>query len=205
MGFGFSRHEFSCKAPMALNEFNTHLAQGFGHRAINWNLKSLNGSANMSMRLIQISSDTVSPSASLLLNGGSAERLEIPLRALTFERKWLKSLRGTKAVRLLAPEKQLILWINESYHLFSVDADQLPNASGDDVFDRSLKSGADIFSNDRIAFIINRDQSYLTICPRLQDGKVLLSGRQMSREIIRFTDDIRIRNFFSCERMLLRR
>jgi hypothetical protein len=197
--------EFQCQTPMQLDDFNTHLAQGFGHRAIHWNLTALDPAADMRLRLVQTSAQAVSPRAVLRTHAESPQALEVPLRAMTMERKWLEALRGTDAVDLLEPEQQLVLWINETYHLFMIQPEDLAEMPASDVFYRALKPGAYVFTGENAAFIVDKGLGFLTVCPRLKDGKVQTTARGLSAEVIRFTRDIKVRKFFGCEAMLMRR
>jgi len=193
--------EYRCQVPMHLTDFHTHLQRGYGHRSIVWNLGALDPNADMRARLIQMSADGISPGASLVLPGVNG-LIEIPMKALTMERKWLNSLRGTDAMELLPETQQLVMWINEVYHLFVIGPGDIKMVSADEPFWKAWRTGAYIFSDRKMAFIIDKDQSYLTVCPRLYEGKVKLSSKQISTEAVRFMLDERIRKFFGCEALL---
>src|SRR5690349_17275809 len=83
--FTFSRQEFQCQAPMELSEFRHHLEQGFGHRAIRWNITSLDPAADLRLRLVQVSVETVSPSAALAMLPQTPDSFQIQMRAMTLE------------------------------------------------------------------------------------------------------------------------
>jgi hypothetical protein len=201
----FARRVFQCQLPLVLQDFRTHLSQGFGHRAIQWNLTALDPAADMRLRLVQISYEGVSPSAALRMMPEGPRSFEVPMRAMTLERKWLETLRGTEAVDLLPAHQQLVLWINETYHLFAIQPEDLEEMPRTEVFYRALNRGAYVFTGEKAAFIVGKDLGSLTVCPRLDDGKVQTTPRALSNDVIRFTQDIRVRKFFSCEALLIRR
>ncbi|MGZ3722094.1 MAG: hypothetical protein ACXVA9_04130, partial [Bdellovibrionales bacterium] len=174
---------------------------GTGHRSILWNITSLDPNAEMRLGFIQLSIGAVSPGASLVLRGQNGG-FEIPAQALTLERNWLETLRGTDVMEELPPEQQLVLWINEVYHLFVVHTLDLSSIPTDDPFWRALHAGVFIFSGKNLAFIVGKDHRYLTVCPRVVEGKVELNTKQIAAEIVRFMRDERVKQFFSCEALL---
>jgi hypothetical protein len=99
----------------------------------------------------------------------------------------------------------MVIWINENYHLFAVDTDEMKDLLPDNPFLSALLPGVYVFTNEKMAFVVSKDYNFLTICPRKSDdGKIALSSRQMTAEVMQFVQDPRIVRFFSCENLLTR-
>jgi hypothetical protein len=198
------RSEYQCQMPMRLFDFIRSIEHKNAQRSIHWNIRSLIPSAQTRVRLIQISEGAVSPVAAFLMPIGQSH-YELPLRPLTMERNWLEALRGTDAIDELHPAQQMVMWINELYHLFVIDSAATKNILPNDPFLPALLPGAYVFTNDKMAFTVSKDHNFLTICPRISDnGKVVLSAKEIMTEVGRFVQDPRIIRFFSCESLLTR-
>lgn len=197
--YEFSREVYQCQHPMALENFSAHIRQGQGHKAIRWDFRALSFDRPLSTRVIKMAQDTISPGGTLAIG-----EHEVAMKPLTLERKFLQALRGTEAVEHISRRVQVLLWINETYHLFSLQSEDLAAISNNDPIFATIENGAFVFTTQDVAFIVGKDQRYFVVCPKqgLHETPTELNKRQVMAEIIRFMQDPRVRRFFQCEALL---
>jgi hypothetical protein len=105
----------------------------------------------------------------------------------------------------LTPSQRMILWLNETYHLFSIDKNDVYRLPRSSPFVEALGAGAYVFSGEKTAFMVSKDNRFLTLCPKLENRKVEMTARELSGETLRFMQDFKVQKFFSCESILLAR